>query len=583
MISILDLSPDLLVTVIPQYLRPEETFEFSILNKALYDIFYDSPLTTSLYKTFYNKKFTNNSQDFQLINDVDLNWIALFKSRVNLNQKVYTWGSSEFGRLGYLINLLPNSSALTNSVHSGSLGVHTPTNLSNFNHNIIVDIIANGFSFIILTNQGELYYTGASWKRSRYNAPGPFEQKDFQPLPVVNFTQGNLPHRRSLRGSGGVFILPFARRYDDNTPTENVGARGRLPRLTNPNLTLPPEQQAKIPELAAQAPHEGTIKESNFITKLNIPTGVKIVSISTGREHILALDSKNNLYTWDTGTNDTTGVKLQLPNLDNLHNILKIFAGWNLSGCYVNGVGIIVWYSREAVTKEKYESGEPVNVHSFTIPGTANDIVDFVIGDSYILYIKSGKLYRLSGINLNELSKQQSLGNPISNAHFFMGLQPMDNFNNWLEKYNKDHDTSSSFVKLNNCYYSFVVFTNDDQVLFGGREHVEESEVEPTVIPELQNQNIKQIEIGDYHYLALTKEGNVLSWGVESKNCGCLGLGNSKDFVANLMEDIVEDSPGGIRVHKPVEIVNPPYPGKWVSITARGWHSGGIYIASEQD
>lgn len=47
---------------------------------------------------------------------------------------------------------------------------------------------------------------------------------------------------------------------------------------------------------------------------------------------------------------------------------------------------------------------------------------------------------------------------------------------------------------------------------------------QPKVIPELQNKGVISVEIGDYHNIALTSKGKVLTWGAYS--AGALGLGD---------------------------------------------------------
>ena len=61
------------------------------------------------------------------------------------------------GRLGYNLSQVPIENR---SENFGWMMVHTPTNINNFNDHIIVDIVAMGFSFIILANDGELFLQG---------------------------------------------------------------------------------------------------------------------------------------------------------------------------------------------------------------------------------------------------------------------------------------------------------------------------------------------------------------------------------------------------------------------------------------
>ncbi|KAF8315452.1 RCC1/BLIP-II, partial [Clavulina sp. PMI_390] len=63
----------------------------------------------------------------------------------------------------------------------------------------------------------------------------------------------------------------------------------------------------------------------------------------------------------------------------------------------------------------------------------------------------------------------------------------------------------------------------------------------PTIIPGLQNRNIVSVVLGDYHYGALTQDGVMLTWGKHSN--GALGLGDPLKLPAG--------SPGGFA--EPVE------------------------------
>jgi SCF-associated factor 1 len=51
-------------------------------------------------------------------------------------------------------------------------------------------------------------------------------------------------------------------------------------------------------------------------------------------------------------------------------------------------------------------------------------------------------------------------------------------------------------------------------------------QIRPTVIPALQNRSILSIHIGDYHYGALTSEGELYTWGQYAR--GALGLGDPR-------------------------------------------------------
>lgn len=550
-----DIGDDLLITIIPQYLSPLDIFNFSIINKEFYQRFHNSPFTSTFYKILYNKKFTNN--DNHLIPQIDqqhgLTWKDLFKLRVNRHQKVYTWGSNDFGRLGYLSDSLPND------VKTNRRGIHTPSNIKVFNNHIITDLSSTGFSFIILTNQGQLYYTGHDWSNgmrgyTEPEAPGP-KTHDYYPSPselaldrLGNNAATTMNSRETITGPTSTRI-DIGNRYDREVQEMPMARR----RSIQPILTQPPEN---LPSIQLNK----TIEETNFVTKFNLIDDVKIISVSSGRQHVLALDDHNNIYTWDTGVQNKMGVKLKFKNLEITSSILKIFAGWNLSGIYVYNVGLIIWNERDCVTKEKFENQDFTAFTNYQIIAkTKYDIDDFTIGDNFVLFTKksTGLLYKSELID-----------------GLLQSPQPIENFNQWLHDQCQKMGELIKFTRLNCCFKNWVVFTNNDQILLGNDSN------DLKIIPQLQFQNIKSIEIGDYHFLALTKTGEVLSWGRESGQCGCLGLGDKSNVLEN--NDTVQDLGlyDGIHVTNPLKVINPEKNGKWVQITASGWHSGGIFIAN---
>lgn len=552
-----DIGDDLLITIIPQYLSPEDIFNLSIVNHDFYNRFHHSSFTSTLYKILYNKKFTNNDNHLlpKINQENGLTWQDLFELRVNRGQKVYTWGTNDFGRLGYLSDSLPND------VKTMRRGIHTPSNIKVFNNHIITDLSSTGFSFIILTNHGQLYYTGHDWSNgmrgyTQPESPGP-KTHDYYPSPSeLALTRLAINATTPMHGRE-VFNNPVNRseignRYDREVQEMPQGRRMRI----QPILTRPPEN---LPATAS-APLNKQVDETNFVTKFNLDDKVKIISVSSGRQHILALDDNNNVYTWDTGVQNKMGIRLKFPELGSNGPVLKIFAGWNLSGMYIYDVGLVVWNCRDSITKEQFESGDfSANTNYQIILGTKQDVDDFTIGDNFVLFTKksTGELYKCQMVD--------------GTLHL---PEPVDNFNQWLVDQYQSSGNEIKFTRLNCTFQNWVVFTNNDQILLGNASN------ELKIVPQLQFQNIKSIEIGDYHFLALTNQGEVLSWGRESGQCGCLGLGNKTTVLEN--NDTVQDLGlyDGIHVSTPLKVKNPVEQGKWVQITASGWHSGGIFIAS---
>ncbi|KAI5965402.1 uncharacterized protein KGF55_001623 [Candida pseudojiufengensis] len=606
-LNIESLGEDILVNNVSKYLTSEEILEFFILDKHLYNIFTNS---FSIYKILYNKKYSNNLYDYTLDSSQNLNWKELFYLRSNKSQEIFTWGESNGGRLGYLSSRIDQSHV---SKKIGGWSVHTPTNISDFNNNLIVGIEANGYSFIILLNNGELWFTGMDWKRPQFglSTPGPINEKDYRPNPgtmaLASMNQeaqnrdDNIGGRRSIRptpppGRFGVLPIPLmAGRYtesssDDSDSNEN-GITPPPPTTTTSSDSAQSRRRLQSPPKSTTNRQQSKIQETNFLSRLYLPPGDqyanrKIVSISTGREHIIALDDKNNIYTWDTGCNSNIGIHINFENIPKSAIVSKIVGGWNLSACSIDDVGLVVWYTRANLTKEQFDRQDYKSKAKYVIlPNTNNNVIDFAVGADYVLYIKKSdnKLYQFR-INAQEFATRDD---PVDDEELKRMTKPMDIFNDW-----KTSQTIANiaFTKLKSCFTNFIVFTNHDQILTGSNDHLLYSESEndstdppqPIIIPELQNKNIKSIEIGDYHYLALTNEGSLLSWGQESRSCGCLGIGPRELAISENPNQVIELG-NNIEVKTPMNVKSPygNRKGKWVAIAASGWHSGGIYVPDE--
>jgi hypothetical protein len=146
-------------------------------------------------------------------------------------------------------------------------------------------------------------------------------------------------------------------------------------------------------------------------------------------------------------------------------------------------------------------------------------------------------------------------------------------------------------------------------------------EMQPLIRPDFSGYKIVDIAFGDYHGIALTDEGKVVTWGIESQGCGCLGhgkpvagivvrdgsntelpnpavvsFGNPTDGIkdltfvwwdpANLAEtELTVDAGEG---SKDIESHKEPEDGKNIvyyafNVTAAGWHSGALVLALDKD
>lgn len=558
MLGILDLGEDIICSNIAVLLSPRDVFLLSLTCHKLRKFL----TTNEVYHLLYIKKFGSKPTPLRI---ESYNWHDVFQLRSSLGANLFTWGAASMGRLGYSLSDIPSQNITTTGFQKN---VHTPTNVLNFNTQFIDDISAGGFSIQVLTSDGSLFFTGTNWKRSETSnlTPGPHECKDYNSMDSDAVGM-------SARSITGVIGLPlFSRRFQNQLSLHQVSGSSRQigERHTNPNLRRPPEQQSPNSVPASSGP--ASSPESNFVTQLKVPQDKdfpnrRIVSISSGREHIIALDNYQNVLTWDTGNQSYVGVNLRFNGL-RYHHISKIAAGWNLLACYINHIGIIYWCSRAPISKETYEAGTMLSDAAYhIIPETGSkDITDIHAGCDFILFLKEGKLYRVD-INASSVAAGSADDTSIGKSY------PVIGFNNWLENYDKGGNTTY-FTKISGCYLNFAVFTNDGMVLLANKDiSIEDSVDSPLILPGLQKSNIIDVQMGDYHSLALTDNGNVLAWGVESNNCGCLGLGTKEEYMKRYHLNNDE-----VVLSHPFPIQKPTEEGRWLAITSAGWHSCGIFV-----
>ncbi|ODQ64197.1 RCC1/BLIP-II protein [Nadsonia fulvescens var. elongata DSM 6958] len=332
----------------------------------------------------------------------------------------------------------------------------------------------------------------------------------------------------------------------------------------------------------------------------------RFISISSGREHLIALDERNNIWMWDRSFTErgkllkfdfgsiVTSQGTQLPK--NNPRVIKIMAGWNFSAALFEGIGLVVWFDLGECLNEQSEGngGYRCNYSVVGVPnllsqsdGISLEVVDFMTGHCFLILLdQEGGLYKLVDVaSLESVSRSQ----PRRLVEFDNQLKQLRGTST------KDH---RKFVKLSGSYRTFAAFTDGDDVFLG---HIDTAQPavgsrnegdlgdhsQPMILPELQQTNVISISVGDYHCLALQRGGSVLSWGVECKNCGCLGMGKAEDVLARYEGQLCDDGEklcesvnAGLKLRRPRKVDfrkagedNEEYV---LAIAAAGWQSCAI-------
>lgn len=554
MTSFLDLHSDIILYhFLPKLDYTDIRSVLQIPNKKL-QASINSPF---IYQLLFKKQFGDDKVTPLAINSN--NWSKLFEAR--RTSQFCTWGDDGEGRLGYRVAKAPRE----NVDHRGwSDRVVRPTAIRDFKSEdvnkldiVIIDICAGGSIFQVLTGEGNVFTVGYCT-----SFPGP---SPVTPDPQVDLLDSMSSF--SNTSDKELWNVALAR----VRPGYYLGYRDYF-------------SDATI--------NERSMAENNkFITFKTFPPSIntknlRIINISSGRAHFIGLDSKNQVWTWE---NDSVlGVRLKFERnkksiFRNSKNIItRILAGWLVSSCYIQGIGIVVWNTRESV-KSVDALDEAVNAKFIVIPNTSategpEKVIDYCIGEGFMVYCTGeGKLYRV-----DYESDDKENGVAITHQAF-----QILSFNHALKKLansSAKHVTNAEhkFVRVAGTFRNFAAFTNHDNVLIGSRDSTEISHFEfdidnfaeeskPKIFEELQYKNVINVAVGDYHFLALCANGDLYSWGRESQMCGSLGLGPS-DVYDGFRDchtdglDYVVDSPKKIELNGKSAL----------AITAAGWHSGAI-------
>ncbi|KAF8493190.1 RCC1/BLIP-II, partial [Russula emetica] len=158
--------------------------------------------------------------------------------------------------------------------------------------------------------------------------------------------------------------------------------------------------------------------------------------------------------------------------------------------------------------------------------------------------------------------------------------------------------TSLRITHITAHFETFVAYsTASSSIILMGDVHSDE-ESQPKIIPELQNRSVISIVLGDYHYGALTADGQLLTWGQYSH--GALGLGVPTELPLGTPGGYSAESqliqsrrsqwgplePPRVASPSPVHFNHGPNPGGrrfCFAATAAGWHTGALVVCLEPE
>ncbi|KAI9851516.1 MAG: hypothetical protein M1838_003470 [Thelocarpon superellum] len=485
-----DLPTDILLDIVP-YLGVEEFLALCATCQTLATLRLDPSYWRRLTRSTY--RFPNQP----LLQTDGARWKSLYQ-RLRTESRAYTWGL--LGRLGHSWSLrgeIPRQQhhQWANRgfpVGSGFAGIGWPTEMEGTRRmKPIVDLQCGGYSTTVLDSEGDLFCTG------------------------------------TVDGSRG----------------ESRHATYQLKRLLFP---------AVLPLAAPRTAH------------------TTVAQFSSGRSHLLALSDSGCIWVWRSV--NVPARQVQFLHFDTREDppptcvrdgtvevtpearVKKVVAGWDTSSAYITTKGIVVWqpppsprpvlYPANSNLPGPSDETEGGPVESATVPDTwyqrprgtsrassveeaqlartVGEVVNHVALEGYIVFLTDlGKVFTAKHAEADQLS---------------CGIVELTGFEPVVG--------TTKMTEIQGSFRSFAVLNPDGDVILGDRTLLDEAWHEATdggtvsahpyattasTTPQrpahLQGRGIVSLAFGDWHTLALTAAGHILSFGRAPQSCGCLGLG----------------------------------------------------------
>ncbi|KAI0306063.1 RCC1/BLIP-II [Multifurca ochricompacta] len=338
--------------------------------------------------------------------------------------------------------------------------------------------------------------------------------------------------------------------------------------------------------------------------KLIMPNPVR--TISCGRMHTMVLDSMSHVWTF---VNWGRPFRLDTPMLD-CHSPettpLQAESGWAFCAILTQSNDVLVFWPFSGEVGRQYEEENaamdergdchayPTSEHS--IPCVAWELRADPLRVPPIPRGKSKEtvLIKIAAFD-NHLIGLTNKGHVLK----FGDLSNENSFNmstrwEYLENFSELTKVSAHPITHITAHFETFVAYSSSVILMGDVRT--NSDSQPKIIPKLQNRSVISIVLGDYHYGALTVDGQLLTWGQYSH--GALGLG--------IPTELPLGAPGGYSAEaqliqarssqwgplEPPSVVSPSpvhfnhgqNPGGkrfCFAATAAGWHTGALIICLE--
>ena len=278
-----------------------------------------------------------------------------------------------------------------------------------------------------------------------------------------------------------------------------------------------------------------------------------IAQFSAGRREIIALSDSGVLWLWVLSIR-SPAVRVQFRSLDlstigtgtsALGRVTRVVAGWSTNAIYVKGTGIVFWAiddlssycghgpdtdtlttDASVIPDTSYQrpqrQARDRSAEQEALGRTVGEVVSYVVLEHFLVFLTDlGKVFAF------KIEEHPSPGQRIFELDHFGPLR-----------------CTEKMSEIQGSFRSFAVFNTGGDVVIGSQDLLERAWVvaseehdggdialhdslHPTRPADLQSRGVLSLAFGDWHTLALTQDGHILSSGREPHSSGCLGLGTS--------------------------------------------------------
>ncbi|KAH9004512.1 RCC1/BLIP-II [Lactarius hatsudake] len=375
-------------------------------------------------------------------------------------------------------------------------------------------------------------------------------------------------------------------------------------------------------------------KQASEPHKLIMPNHIR--TISCGRLHSMALDSKNLVWTF---VNWGRPFRLDTPMLDCTSpetTPLQAESGWSFCAILTQSNDVLAFWPFSGEVYNRYIEETAVldergDSHAYPTPDHTIPCIPLVLRADPLRIPPIPRLPELNdtGLSQEEKSKETVLVKiaafdngligltnkghvlkfgDLSNEHSFTMSTRWEYLENFSElskvaahpAFHPDTGleapSSLRITHITAHFETFVAYsTGSSSVILMG-DGDSRGNTLPKILPGLQNRSVISTVLGDYHSGALTIDGQLLSWGQYSH--GALGLGMPTELPvgapggyeteAHLMQSRTSQwgplEPPRVESPSPVHFNHGPNPGGrrfCFAATAAGWHMGALVICLE--